>query len=100
MPRDLRHAYRLERPVPYMQGDLGYGDAARADLVQNFRGEMEPRGRSRDCPAFSGENRLVTFAVGVRHLALALYVGRQRGPPHAIDGGIDLAFGFELQLDR
>ena len=105
--------HRLKRSQAHMQSDLGNFNSAYPNAFEDFRSEVQPRGRSRHRASRPGVNRLVTiavfgpvFAVDVRrqgHMADSIYQGKEvwsRIEPDATFAKVTACNNFCLKRDR
>jgi len=82
---DLVDAYGLESSQADVERDFGGLDAALADAVEDFRGEVKAGGGSGYRSALLGIDSLIAFAIAGR--VGARDVGRERDVADAIEGG-------------
>ena len=80
---DSLHAHRLERAKPHVQRDRRALDAARLELVEQPRGEMQAGRGRRHRSGLVCIHRLVPFAIG--QVVVSLDVRRKRHVTDALD---------------
>src|SRR5258706_3363755 len=88
----ILHAFRPHRlkcAEANVQGDLGNFDTAPANTLQDFRGEVQARGRRGHRSSRSGIDRLIAVTVGSP--VVAIDVWRQRDVSDALHAGEEIS---------
>ena len=91
MQRKILHTDGLERAVADVQRYLGDRNPFGFNLFQYFRGEMEPGGRGGNGAALPRKNGLISLAVGIYRVLLALDIRRQRGAADLVKDAVEIA---------
>ena len=84
----LRHPHWLERAQPDMERQVGDEHASGADLLKNFRGEVQSGGGCGDRAALLRKDRLVTLTI--KGLVLTANVWGQRDMPDKLQPGEEI----------
>src|SRR5262249_10693392 len=96
---DLFDANRLKSRIAYMMRDFNDLHAARAQFVEDSRGEMQSGGRRRNRSALTGEDGLIPRLVqSPLFAAFALNVGRQRRIADLVNDPVEVAVAFKTDL--